>query len=124
MSVESVTIIALLIVGMGLVAVASPSAFIDQLVRFDLPAKLWIVALIRLAIGAALWAVAPESAHPGTFRFLGGLTVCAAVALPVLGPDRIARIVDWWATRPSAVLRVWGLFATGLGSFLLWSLHG
>jgi hypothetical protein len=117
------TAVAVLIAGMGFVAVAAPRVFLDGLDALDVPSRLWLIATLRLIIGASLFIVAPDTAHPEVFRGLGALTVLAAVALPILGGERIARVVEWWKARPPLVLRIWGGAAAALGVFLLWSMR-
>jgi hypothetical protein len=120
---ELVTVIASLIAAMGIVAAIVPKLFLDQLVVLDLPSRLWALVAIRVAIGVAIWSVAPEAGHPTVFRAFGGITIAAGLALPVVGRERIARALDWWLARPTAFLRAWGAVAAAFALFLLWSLH-
>lgn len=118
-----ITAVAVLIAAIAATAIFTPKLFTDRMNSLDLPSRIWVLASIRFLMGAGLWIVAPDTEHPRIFQVLGAITIAAAIALPLLGADRIQKIVEWWMRRPPAVLRAWGVLAMGFALFLLWSLH-
>ena len=82
---------------------------------------LWVAVALRLFIGALLWAAAKASRTPRTLKVLGALFMISAVALPVVGLERIRRIADWGAGLDDPALRVVSLVVIGLGAFIAWT---
>ena len=74
---------------------------------------------IRLALGVFLLAVAPEARWPGPTRIFGWIALAAAALLLVMGPTRLDRAVQWWASRPSTALRIASGVAMLLGAALV-----
>lgn len=86
----------------------------------------WLLPLaigIRLLLGVALLYVAGHSALPLFFRILGWLSIIAALALPLLGMQRIGRLVVWFEGLPPIAVRLWMLVGTALGVALLFGVR-
>jgi len=122
--VAIVVAFALLIMGVGLVGVAAPARVIAFTRFWQNPGALWLAAGIRVAMGVALYLVAPETRAPQVFQAFGILVVVAGVLLPFLGRERIGRLIDWWAALPEGMIRGWALFAVLLGVLILYGLGG
>ncbi|MGD8496678.1 MAG: hypothetical protein PVF05_10835 [Gemmatimonadales bacterium] len=110
-----------LVVCIGAWVVFDPTRLPEYATRFVSPSGLWIAIALRLAVGVLLWITAAASRTPRTLRVLGGLFVASAVALAVLGLERLQGIVDWGTALDPAVLRGVGLFVALVGAFLVWS---
>ena len=110
-----------LIVALGALGVASPARLFRLLRRYETPGGLYFSAAVRLVLGVALFLVAPTSKAPDLVLVIGIITVAAAVTAPLLGIERIGRLVDWWSARSSIALRAWAAFALAFGLFLVWA---
>lgn len=117
-----------LVVGFGIFVVCigawmifDPARLPEYATRFVSPAGLWIAIGLRLAVGGLLWITAEVSRTPRTLRVLGALFVVSAVALAVLGLERLQGIVDWGTALDPVMLRGMGLLAALVGAFLVWS---
>ena len=119
MLAEFVLVFAILVAALGILAIVTPIRLLAWISAADLPARLVPIALLRLALGLALWLVADEVAHPTVFRVLAALMIVAGLATPLIGPKRIQRLVEWWMSRPPALIRGWGVLAAAFGIYLL-----
>ena len=117
----AVIVFSILIVALTLYGLASPPGYIQIARRFQSPGGLWVAFAIRALLAVVLWSAAPASATPGAFRVLAAITALGALALPLMGPERFTRLVDWGAGRSAATLRVLCVLGLALGLFLLGS---
>ena len=76
--------------------------------------------LLRLVLGVALIVSAGASRFPGAFLVLGVITLLAAVALPILGRDRLGALVGWFERTPPSAARAWLVLGIALGAFLIY----
>jgi len=68
-----------------------------------------------------VWLSANASRMPRTLKVLGALFVVGGVALPVIGLEGMQNLAQWGAGTNTMLLRVIGLLAVALGTFLVWS---
>ena len=64
---------------------------------------------------------APYTQFPTVIRILGVLGLVAAVGLPLIGWDRIDRLMAWFQQRPVNLLRTWLLLGVLVGGFLIYA---
>lgn len=83
-------------------------------------AALLVAVSVRLATGVLLVLAAPHSRFPLTFRILGWFVIVAALLLPLVGRERIGRLLDGWSRRSAAVIRLWALAGLAFGCFLVY----
>ena len=81
---------------------------------------IYFAVIVSLVLGSALIIVAPASLFPIVFQALGVIAIVAAIALVLMGRERIQRFIAWWSERFSApLLRLWLLFGMAFGGFLV-----
>jgi hypothetical protein len=103
------------------VGVVQPIRLIHFLqTAWQTPKGLFLAIAIRMVLGALLLATASESRFPQVFQILGGISVAAAAISPLIGFARLNRFVQWWAKRPTVLVRIWSLGAVGFGVFLIY----
>ena len=107
--------LALAIAALGAVGVVAPGALLALVAQMQSPAGLWLAAVLRIVLGAALYLAAPRSRAPTIFRVLGVVTVLAGVALPLLGVARFAALLGWWIAQGASVTRAWAAVAVAFG---------
>lgn len=82
---------------------------------------IYIAVIVRLVLGAALIGVAPASLFPIVFQVLGSITIVAAVAVALMGRERIRRFIVWFSERFSTpIIRLWLLFGLAFAAFLVY----
>lgn len=87
----------------------------------DQPWGFYIAVIVRLVMGAALIIAASASPFPVAFQVIGSLAIVAAVALALMGRERVRRFIVWWSERFSAsIIRLWLLFGMAFGAFLVY----
>ena len=119
----TLAIFSLVIVLLSLYGVFWPSSLVS-FVRGSMAggSGLWVAVVARLILAVLLWFLAPLSLTPTTFSVLAVLALVAAFALPVMGVQRILKLMEWVGNwRPSAI-RLWCLLGVAFGGFLLWSI--
>lgn len=118
------TIIALfgLLVCLGcIVGIAATPVFMRIMdMAMARPGILYLAVGIRLLLGVALIVAAPDSLFPVLFRIVGVVAILAALALPIMGIERIRRLVGWFAALPPLALRLWLVFGFAFGAFLIY----
>lgn len=109
----------IVLAGWGIFAPGKLMAFVASVMN-----KHWgiyIAVFVRLALGAALIILAPASHFPLVFQAVGGMTIFAAIALALMGRERIRRFIVWWSERLSTrTIRLWLLLGTVFGGFLIY----
>ena len=109
-----------LVVVLGLVGAAQPDHFRRLFDVLHSRTRYWMAVGIRLAMGGLLWWLAEELKHPQVMRALAGLAILAAVALLVMGRERLDRLVDWWLRLSDGLLRFSAAFAVAFGAYLVY----
>ena len=119
--------IVVLVIGVAVIVLAGWGIFSpEKLMTFVTSAvdKYWgiyIAVIVRLVLGSALIIVAPASQFPIVFQALGVIAIVAAIALLLMGRERIQRFVAWLSERFSAqTVRLWLLFGMAFGGFLVY----
>ena len=119
--------IAVLLIGVTVIVLAGWGIFApEKLMTFVTSAMdrywgIYVAVIVRLVLGSALIIVAPVSLFPMVFHVLGVIAIVAALALVVMGRERIRRFIAWWSRRFSAsIVRMWLLFGIAFGGFLVY----
>lgn len=111
-------IIALLIAGMGLTGIGCPDCLV-RIGRYSFtPVGLYVVALLRVAIGLVFFLAAPASRAPRTLRILGIVVCIAGVVTAFLTVERAQVLLDWWTAYGAAFVRFGACVALVLGIFI------
>lgn len=115
-------LIALLVVAMGVLGMVSPDRLLTVIRLFERPGGLLFAGAIRVVFGVALYLAAPDARVPEVLRVLAVISFVAGLVTPMLGVERIGRVIDWWTARPVAGLRAWAAVAMAFGLFVVWAL--
>lgn len=118
----ALAIFSLIIVLLSAYGVFQPSVLTSFVRRFMAGLGLWVAVIARLILALLLWFSAPFSHTPLTFQVLAILALVAAIALPIIGVQRILKLLDWVASWQQLAIRLWCLLGVGFGGFLLWSI--
>jgi hypothetical protein len=111
----------LFIAAMGALGVASPARLFSILRTLQTPAGLYGSGAIRVLLGVVLLLVAPTSKAPDFLRIFGVIAVAAGIATPLVGLERVGKVMEWWIAKPGPVLRAWAAFPLALGLYLAWA---
>ncbi len=118
----ALAIFSLIIALLSAYGVFQPSILTLFVRRFMAGLGLWVAVVARLILALLLWFSAPLSHTPVTFQVLAILALVAAIALPIIGVQRILKLLDWVASWRQLATRLWCLLGVGFGGFLLWSI--
>ncbi|MGD9899271.1 MAG: hypothetical protein AB7T22_09115 [Calditrichaceae bacterium] len=116
----SVMVVGCLIFVAGILILISPSMFRNFFHRFI--TKKWLVfaTLFRIAVGILFIIEADRTRMPGFIKGLGIFTILAGLSIPVIGAEKVERIVTFFMNKPDSLFRVFGIFALCLGGALFW----
>lgn len=116
----SVFVVGCLISIAGILILISPDIFRKLFFRFI--TKKWLVAatLFRILVGILFIIDAGRTRLPGFVSVLGIFIVLAGLAIPVIGTEKIERMVTFFLDKHDSLLRVFAIFAFGFGGGLLW----
>ena len=85
------------------------------------PVGLYVVAIIRVAIGLVLFLAAPASRAPRTLRILGVIVCVAAVAVASLSIQRTQELMNWWTAHGLGFVRMAAAVVVAVGSFIAYA---
>jgi hypothetical protein len=119
----ALVVVSVVLVALSLYGVLLPSRLV-ALVRGFMSGGLglWFAVAVRLLLAALLWFTAPDSLTAVLFQALAVFTVLAAIALPIVGRNRINRLIESVAAWPGWAIRLTCMLGAGLGGLLLWSI--
>jgi len=116
-----VVIFSVAIIAIGAYGISTPSGVLSLARRFASSSGIALGFSLRVVFATALWLSADASATPIAFRVLSILTLIGAIALPVMGVNRLTAFITWWSDLPSWSIRIWLGFALCFGLFTLGS---
>lgn len=71
-------------------------------------------------MGAFLWIIADALRFPYLMRIIAAISLFAALAIMIMGRERLDTLVDWWLARSDGLLRLSTFFAAAFGGFLIY----
>lgn len=114
-------VLALFVASLGAVGIVFPAMLLDFVRRFQSPAGLYGAAALRIVLGTALLVTSPASRAPGAVRIAGAVILASGLVTPFFGVERFRRILDWWSSRGTVFLRMWGGIALAIGLLLAYA---
>ncbi len=109
------------IAAIGVLGMAAPSVLLEFGRSLQSAGALYVVATLRVALGAILIWAAPDSRTPRTLRIIGVLIIVAGVVTPFFGVERSRAVLDWWSTQGSFFTRAWLTMAVIFGLFIAYA---
>lgn len=76
---------------------------------------------VRLALGTLFLVAAPRVSQPVFIEILGWLMIAAAVAIALMGRQRMIRFTDYWAAKGDTAIRAWLLAGVVFGIAVAWA---
>ena len=116
-----VAAIGMLIGVAGLVGVTNPSALLGFMNGFISQARLYVIAVIRLALGVVFLFAAPECKLTILVQITGVLALLSGITTAMIGEARARQMVEWFAAQPSNVLRLFSVAVIVFGAALVYA---
>ena len=113
--------IGVVIVLQGLVGLVVPNAFANLVRWIQEPPVIYLAAVVRVAFGVVLIAVAGMSRAPLALRILGGAITIGGLLTPFFGVEFARVILGWWSEGGATVIRGWAAGALAIGIFILYA---
>lgn len=113
---------ALLILGLGILALTHPAGFAAIVGAMQAPPALYVGAALRFLIGVVFLAAAKGSRATLPLFFLGLVMLAGGLVTPFIGQGMARPILDAWAEGGDGIVRGWGIAAMVLGGFAFWAL--
>jgi uncharacterized membrane protein len=118
-----IAIIGAIIATISLLVIVFPRVPLSVIDRVQVSTGLKIAAsFTRIGLGVCLILGAPRTDFPQAIQVIGWLTVIVGIALLPISNTTFQRIISWfWSRSTPSMVRLVGLVAFGLGSFLVWA---
>jgi hypothetical protein len=97
---------------------------VDGAENFSTSGAFYVVAVVRVAFGLVLIAVASASRARKALRVLGYIIVIAGITtalMGLLGIGRARAMIEWWLQQGSSVVRLTGVLILALGGFVAYA---
>ena len=118
---EFVLTLGLLLVGTSVYLAVQPRAMLTLIDRALTSRWIFLAALLRLMLGAALIASAHAVKFSGVVTAIGWLVAFSGMVLVAVPPGAWDRLNDWLQSLPTLMLRALMSIGVALGSFLLFT---
>ena len=115
------SIICLLVAAVAMVGVVSPPWLLGALRKIQTPRGLILLGAFRVVLGAVLILSAAASKAPEFIAIVGVIVIVRGVILPLMGVERVRKLLDWWSALGSAFLRGWALLAAAICLWLAYA---
>jgi hypothetical protein len=113
--------IGLIAMGFALTGLVRPEGM-ARMVRYAFsPSGLYVVAIVRLAIGLIFFLGASGSRAPRTMRIIGVMICVVSVALAFFTVEYGDALREWWAINGSGFVPWGSVFAFFLGAFVAYA---
>ena len=108
---------------LGGVGVVAPGRLIAFVQRWQSRTGLYVIGLLRVGLGVAVFLAAPDSRAPLALRALGVAAITVGVATPMFGVERFRSVLAWWAARGAFFVRAWAVVAVVIGLLLVYAVN-
>ena len=106
----------------GLVILVNPSIVLVSISRYSDSLALFVSAIgVRFIAGIVLLLYAAQSKFPLALTILGCIFLIAALAIAVMGRDRLKRLIEWTFNFMAPYARIVGFLAMCFGGFLVYA---
>jgi hypothetical protein len=111
--------VAIMITMLCIYGVLSPRSLTNWLVGFwPKPYAMPMAIIGRLVLGVVFILAAETSRFPDFFTIVGGLSIAAAVLIPIVGKEKVGKVIAWGGEQSPMVMRLWCLFGVMIGLLL------
>ena len=114
-------VLSLFVAALGALGLISPMRLLDIVRHFQSQTGLYAAGAFRVVLGVALFFAAPTSRAPKVIRALGIVILVAGLFTPLIGVERVHRLMDWWSTQGAVFMRVWATLALAFGLLLAYA---
>ena len=115
-----IVLIGALICLAGLVILIAPEKFKSVMNNWTGQPRFLFAVIVRIVFGAILLAEAANLKYPLAMQIIGAISLVAAIAILLIGQDRLDRFIAYWMRLSDKLLRFWSLFALAFGAFLIY----
>ncbi|MBL7081134.1 MAG: hypothetical protein ISS44_01000 [Candidatus Omnitrophica bacterium] len=116
-----VKLLGIIIVVFGVIYLLKPSIMKSYISFWKRGKRLYIGGILSLLIGVILLLAASQCRMSWFVAAFGILGLSKGIVLLVLREEKMRTMINWWAERPIAFLRVHALFALVVGALLIYS---
>ena len=110
----------LIILVVGLLVAAAPGRFKRFLHGFLGSDQFYLAVPIRVIFGVIFMMAAPQTRMPWAATGIGIIFLLSAIAIPLMGPERVRQLAGFWLHRPNSFLRGWGVATAVFGCLCVW----
>ena len=106
---------------MGIAYLLRPDLIKQLMNFFKKSIRIYLPGLLRLALAVVFFLGARECRYPWVIFTSGIIFLTGGLLIFTLGPERIRRLLDWYAEQPMLVFRVIALIVLAFGAIIIFS---
>jgi len=111
-------VIALLMILLGLTGILWPEGLIELAKYSFTPTGIYVIAVVRMVLGALLLVAASATRTPKTVRVIALIIFAAGVATALMSVERAQLLKEWWLSHGPEFLRIAACFPLAVGFFI------
>jgi membrane-bound ClpP family serine protease len=111
-------LIASLMILFGLTGVLWPEGLMGLLTYSFTSSGIYVLAVVRMVLGALLLVAAKATRTPKTVRVIGVIIFAAGVATALTSVERAQMLKDWWVSQGPDSLRIAACIPLAVGCFI------
>ncbi len=116
-----IKVIGLAIMIFGVWLVARPEVIKKLMGFFKEGKRLYVVGLIRLAVGVVFLLSARECNVVWFIAAAGILFLLSALLIFLMKPEKLKGWIDWWLAKSDVVIRSLAVFVLFFGALIVWA---
>ena len=115
-----VKLLGIIIVAFGVAYLVNPNIMKPYMAFWKKGKRLYMGAALSLLIGIIFLLAASQTRIGWFIALFGILALAKGIWLLVTPAEKLISMLEWWAKRPVAFLRVHALFAIAIGALLIY----
>ncbi len=113
--------IAVLMICLGLTGLVWPEGLVKIGHSSFTQTGLYVLAVLRVAIGLVFYLAAPASRAPRTLRIIGILVCVAGIATALISIEWAQALIDWWSGHGVTFVRIAAMAVIAMGCFIAYA---
>lgn len=97
----------LLVAALGVLGVFRPLRFLELVRGLTSLQGFYVIAILRIAFGSALYLAAPASRMPVFLQVVAIMLVVSGIVTPLFSHQRYRKVIEWWSAGGTAYVRIW-----------------
>ena len=116
-----IKLLGIIIIAFGIIYLVNPGVMRKYIMFWAKGSRIYIGGVLNILISIILLLAASRCKLVWFVILVGLASLAEGIILLMSGPKKWVSMINWWAGRPSGVLRILGLLVLAIGVALLYS---